>query len=293
MDLPYELHNDAWLARRAGEYVERERPKDRPFFLFVGFPDPHHPFTPCRELLELFRDAPVREPVDPEGEGMRAEVVAEACQRPAQRFAPEHAAELIRYTAAMVHGIDRAVGRMAEALERAGLAEETIIAFTSDHGDFLCDHGRLYKGTAASDALLRVPLVLRAPGAGLPACIDTPVSNVDVAPALLELAGVSVPDGLDGKGFAAGREEDRLAFAFCASGRPRTTNFTVYDARYRYTWYPRAGYEELFDHHDDPAEVRNLAGRASQKAHIGRLRAAIQEQLTRSYNPLLGRLAAY
>ncbi len=292
LDLPFDLHVSAWLAERAAAYLERERPRGRPFLLFVGFPDPHHPFTPCRELLETFAGAPVPEPLDAAGEGMRAPCVDAACQVEAGRHPPAALREARRYTAALVAGIDRAVGRILDALDRAGLREDTVVAFTSDHGDFLGDHGRLRKGTAACDALLRVPLLLRAPGSRLPARIDAPVSNVDVMPTLLAAAGAPVPAGLDGLDLATA-PRDRCAFAFAASGRAGTRNLTAFDERRRYTWYPGADYEELFDHEADPAEVRNLAGEPAHRAVAAHLRAALGAALARTHNPLLARIGPY
>ena len=100
---------------------------------------------------------------------------------------------VIRYTHAMIYQIDQAVGRILDALQANGLWEDTIVVFTSDHGDFLGDHARLRKGTVGSDALLHLPFILRAPGADLPARVDTPMSNCDVMPTLAALTGVAPP----------------------------------------------------------------------------------------------------
>jgi arylsulfatase A-like enzyme len=100
------------------------------------------------------------------------------------KFSPEERRRIIQYTYAMVYQIDRAAGRILQAIKDHDLWENTIIIFTSDHGDFLGDHGRLRKGAVGSDALLHVPFILRAPGSRLPGRVDVPMSNADVLPTL-------------------------------------------------------------------------------------------------------------
>jgi arylsulfatase A-like enzyme len=290
--LPFELHHSTWLADRAIDYLKSERPADRPFFAFVGFPDPHHPFTPSAEIVEEFLDADVHEPLDFAGRGTRAEAINRLCQRAAGSFTEEHMRTIIRYTYAMVYQIDLAVGRILQALEDAGLAENTIVAFTSDHGDFLGDHGRLYKSFGAVNSLLHVPLIIRTPGAELPERVDAPVSNCDVMPTLAALAGVPIPARLDGINLAS-RPSDHCAFAFSSNMDPESRNFTVYDDRYRLTWYPTEGYVELYDHEDDPAEVHNLAAEPAQAARVAELQERVSRQLAASYNPILGRWSAW
>jgi len=291
--LPFDLHNSAWLADRLCAYL-RERPADQPFFAFVGFPDPHHPFTPCAEILREFDGCPVQTPADPESRGL-APASRRLNQHQPGDFSTAEFETIIRYTYAMVYQIDLAVGRIMDTLDTLGLADDTIIAFTSDHGDFLGDHGILRKGFAASNALLNVPFVLRAPGCDLPGRVETPMSNTDVLPTLASLAGVTPPALQHGEDITqvirAGRSHDALAFS--SNGDPSSRNYTIYDEHYRLTWYPGQDFTELFDHQADPGECRNIAGEPDQRERVGEMKRRISERLVTCYNPIQGRVCAW
>ncbi|MBU0610914.1 MAG: sulfatase-like hydrolase/transferase, partial [Armatimonadetes bacterium] len=294
--LPFALHHSHWLAERLVGYLRGRGPGGAPFFAFVGFPDPHHPFVPCADIAPDFEGCAVQEFTDPEGAGMAGSPVLPLNQQTLEGISPEAVRQAIRYTYALVHQIDLAVGMITAALEEAGLADDTIVAFTSDHGDYLGDHAHLRKGFGASEALLHVPLLIRAPGSDLPSGVDLPVSNADVMPTLAALAGVTPPPVQHGADVSAilrdGREHH--AFAFGTNGDAASVNNTIYDERYRLTWYPGAGdFVELFDHANDPGECRNVAGEAEHRAAQERLLALLKERLASCYNPILARTAAW
>jgi len=293
--LPFELHHTHWLAQQLVEYLRSRREGEPPFFAFVGFPDPHHPFTPCREIAEAFENLEVPDPVDPEGHGMAGSPVLALNQQRLDGTSAQAVKHAVRYTHAMVHQLDLAVGMIVGALREAGLLEDTVIAFTSDHGDYLGDHGHLRKGVGASNSLLHVPLVLHAPGSGLPPQVDLPVSNCDVLPTLAALAGVAAPAGLHGRDLAevvrAGNEH--YAFAFSANGDPNSVNHTVYDAAHRLTWYPASDFVELFDHRADPGECRNVAGEPQYRDTVADLTQLLARRLSAFYNPMLARVCAW
>jgi len=290
--LPYELHNSHWLAERACAYLTTERPADQPFFLFVGFPDPHHPFTPCHDILPEFESVDVPEPTDVAGAGIDGGPAEPWCQHRLSEHTPEQVRTVLRYTAAMVHQIDRAVGQVTDCLKSTGLWDDTIVVYTSDHGDFQGDHSRLYKGFAPSRCLNQTPLVVRAPGAGLPERVALPVSNTDVLPTLAGLCGVAPPTHVDGEDVTQlVGQSDRTVFGVSSGGPRESLNYLAVDGRYRYTWYPEVDGHELFDHEEDPAEVRNVAG--ARPGVAARLRAAICERLPHWHHPILGRVGLW
>jgi arylsulfatase A-like enzyme len=293
LPIPSRLHHSWWLAERMSSYLRERKGRKEPFFAFVGFPDPHHPFVPCEDVIGEFEDIDVPEPMDTEGRGVEGSPLARLCQMTTQGLTRDDLRTVIRYTYAMIRQIDRAVGHILDALEAAGLAEETIVAFTSDHGDFLGDHGRLQKAMGASDALLRVPLILRAPGAGLPPRMTGVTSNCDVLPTLTRLAGVDVPKGLHGTDLHASSGGERTAMCFAATGRARDANYTVYDATHRMTWYPGHDFIELFDHTTDPNECCNVAERAENRQRVKDMKQAVMEALVRMHNPINGRVSAW
>ena len=295
--LPAELHNTTWLANRFSAYLDAGS-GERPFFAFIGFPDPHHPFTPSYDVVREFEGVDVQAALDADGEAAAATPLANAGTDVSTLTAEERRI-VKRYTYAMVCQIDQAVGRIIDGLKRAGVWENTIIVFTSDHGDFLCDHARLRKSINASDSLLHLPFVMRAPGAGLPSRVDTPMSNVDVLPTLAAMTGVPGPAWVHGVDMSrVVREgEDHVAanpagsLSYCSGGEPETVNTTVYDDAYRFTVYPHTGYAELYDHREDPGETRNLVDAQPERAAA--MRRIIESRLLMHRNPILGRVCAW
>ncbi|MHC4787635.1 MAG: sulfatase family protein, partial [Planctomycetota bacterium] len=286
--VPSELHNTTWLADRFCRFLEGRGADERPFFAFVGFPDPHHPFVPPRDLAEQFEGIDVPEPFDPEGEALRGHPRHEELRRQSiTHLSPEERRWIVRYTYAMVHLIDRAAGRMIQALKDRGLYEDTVLVFTSDHGDFLCDHGLLRKTGLGFDPLLHVPFVMRAPGADLPGRVALPMSNADVLPTLAGLCGVGTPGHLHGEDIVAAVRSgaDRYALAYCNGLSPARSNYTVYDSHHRMTLHSATGHVELFDHRADPGETRDLASEPSSRGAVKEMTRVIQDALLHHYAP--------
>jgi len=155
--------------RRALRWLEEERDASRPFFLFVHYMDPHEPWVAPSELLARFRTPDL--PLDGVS-GMVARYDAE-----------------IAFT-------DQQLGALFDALDRLGLARDTVVAVTADHGEGLMDHGELHHGTQLYEEQLRVPLLVRFPRR-LPAgrVVEGPVSLLDLVPTLLALLGVEPAAG--------------------------------------------------------------------------------------------------
>jgi len=188
-------------------------------------------------------------------------------------FSEEDRKNVRRYTDAMVKGIDLAVGKIVSALERSGILDETILVFTSDHGDFLCDHALLAKENICARSLVHVPLILRAPGHELPATWDKPVSNVDVLPTVMGLAGLGVPADLDGCDLHAEMREDgtHQVFAYAFHEAIEYQNMAVYDGDHKLLHYPHGDRTELYDLASDPHEMMDLAADASHAERAQRL----------------------
>ena len=171
-------------------------------------------------MVRDFESIDVPEPYDPDGAAIEGTPI-EHVGTDVSGLTREERRIIRRYTAAMIYQIDMAVGRIVEGLKQAGQWDNTIIVFTSDHGDWLCDHARLRKEQTASDMLLHVPFILRAPGSDLPARVDTPMSNTDVLPTLTALAGIAAPDWCHGANIAQVVRENRDhpgAWPYCANG---------------------------------------------------------------------------
>jgi arylsulfatase A-like enzyme len=314
--VPLEAHHSTWCGDRAVDFLDSVHQSDAPFFLWVGFPDPHHPWTPPLDLAAEFAGTGSQPSTvadaRPDSPGLRSmfgggndllSTTGTADDRTggdrAARIAPV-IARLREFTNAQIHLIDRAVGRIVEKLRAIGKYDDTVIVFTSDHGDFLGDYGLIRKSGVPHSALTRTSLIIRVPGDERSSVIERPVSNTDVLPTLLELLGVRSPDDpvgarrdeFDGVSVAGGVPDDHLALVQCFGGR-ESRSLSVMDDRYRLTWYPATGEREIYDHSVDPYELLNLAGAPDVSDDEVRLMERLREEHLRVVSPISGHLSPW
>ncbi|WP_234496519.1 sulfatase [Vibrio maritimus] len=257
--LPEELHNSMWLADEVCQHLEKLQDNDKPNFIFVGYPDPHHPFTPPESLAAEFHDIPVPD------FARREDIVGkkpDAVEQTMQNFSAEREdlEKAYRYTTASVKLIDKSIGKIVEKTKELGIYDDTIIVFTSDHGDFLGDLDMICKYDVAFNNLLHLPFVLKpATGLELPDECHHPMSNADVVPTLLSLVGVEVPTYVQGINIFGEGAENNTPMTTCYTAREENRNISLFDQNYRYTYYLDTGEEELYDHRTDKKELVNLA----------------------------------
>ncbi|MGC9349596.1 MAG: sulfatase family protein [Anaerolineae bacterium] len=303
-DFPEELTRTHRTGAAAVDYLRQADPS-RPFFLWVSFADPHVPHTAPRRFAHLY---PLEEmPVPPGALASEAEAEVrdkprrQAIKRKAQGMvgAPEEG--LRRYLAvysAMISFIDEWIGRILYTLAMRGLAEDTIVVFVSDHGDFRGEHGMVKKDLLLYDALLNVPCIIRHPGHIKPQVVDALVEQVDLYPTLMDYLRLELPKGVQGRSLRPLLEGDvdaihgavfgeicpplyRNPYAsadgfisewekyHAAEGHPLqwTAPYNVpgdyiksiRTSTRKYVWYAN-GEEELYDLEADPGETVNLAG---------------------------------
>ncbi|MGL5912231.1 MAG: sulfatase family protein, partial [Phycicoccus sp.] len=205
--VPEEAYPTTYLADRAVESLGRYAASEDPFLLVLSFPDPHHPFTPPGRYWGMYDPADVPVPASFTGEH-RGAMRHHAAAREARgehlaggpiAYAPDEAQ--LRHSMAaelgMISMLDDAIGRVLGELERLGLADDTVVVFTSDHGDMMGDHGLLFKVGCHWDGCVRVPLVIRAPGRTGVRC-GALVSSLDISATVLDLCGVLPHAGMQG-----------------------------------------------------------------------------------------------
>lgn len=268
-NLPLEAHHSTWVTERAIEFLDGVG--GQPFYLHVSFPDPHHPFTPPAPYHALFDGVTFPEPHAAPGENERKPKPYRdgMTGRPfptdgGAHFHPDLAGgayqRILAHTYGMITLIDDCVGRVLARLEALGLAGNTVVVFTSDHGDFLGDHHFLYKGQTPCRSLLHVPLIVADPGRA-PATVDAVTSNVDVMPTLLSACGLPVPEGVQGVPLPGPGEAARRGYAFeagCSKASPEYHHYTLYTQEWRISVYPNLREGELYDLRRDPYELINL-----------------------------------
>jgi arylsulfatase A-like enzyme len=197
------LHHTPWVADRAIAYL-RQRRRGGPFFLVCSFPDPHHPYCPPRPWDHMYAPDEVVPPARREGEldalppHMRVSYekgLATSGRSSPAKMSDAHRREILAHTYGMVSLIDHHVGRVLAALDEQGVAENTVVVFISDHGDLIGDHGLHNKGPYHFDGILRVPMIWRWPQHFRPQATAALASLLDLAPTILDLAGVPIPTG--------------------------------------------------------------------------------------------------
>lgn len=198
--MPTEAHYSHWAAEKAIEFLTSARAPDKPFFLWVNFFDPHHPFVAPQEYLDRYDPAQLPRPIKASASTAPKPPIFQAASREsyaghARGFVdhtPEEIQQIVAAYYAMVTLIDDEVSRILEQIKLLGLENDTVVVFTSDHGEMLGDHGVLLKGPILSEGAVRVPLIMRWPG-HLPAGErrHEPVQLMDLCPTFLEAASLA------------------------------------------------------------------------------------------------------
>ncbi len=255
---------------------------ERPFFLFISYLEPHHQndwaaFVPPDEYVGRYKN-----PYVP----------------PDLRARPGDWQESLPGYYGAIKRLDDCLGRLLDALSRQGLADTTLVAFTSDHGCHFCTRNSEYK-RSCHDACVRIPLVLRGPGLAAARVVPEPVSLVDVPATLLSAAGLPVPAAMHGRDAMAlvrrdGADWDDEVFIQISEylvGRALRTSRWKYSvsAPDKHGWQDSASdhYVEhhLYDLHADPWEQVNLVGRREYDPVRADLKARLGKQMVRAGEP--------
>ena len=280
---------DGYTAAAAVRRLHELKTKDQPFFLAVGFLKPHLPFVAPKKYWDLYDPDKIPLPAIehlPEGApafaGHDNGELHSYANIPKDNPIPTDLAKTLRHGYyACVSYTDAQVGRLLDALDREGLADNTIVVFWGDHGWQLGDHGLWHKHTNFELAT-RAPLLIKVPKqktAGQKC--EAVVEFVDIYPTLADLCGLSIPAGLDGTSLKpllanSSSSLNKVAISQYPRGGRQTGNrplmgYSVRDERWRLTvWRDRKNQEtvatELYDEKNDPAETVNLAAKSENKA---------------------------
>ncbi len=266
--LPAELHQTTWCADRAIEFLKEER--DGPWLFSLNCFDPHPPFDPPHKYVQRFDVESLPGPYFRESDLEAQERLGGVHFQSKPTHPDEFNGKLhqAKYWA-QIELIDENVGRMLSALEETGQRGNTMVIFTSDHGDMTGDHGLRAKGCRFYEGLVRVPLIVSWPRSfrqGLRS--DALVELTDIAPTLLEATGMPVPETMHGKSLLpiltgdadAGehREFVRSEFYRTLAKEPQSFGTMIRTRRHKLVNYHGDGVGELFDMEKDPGEFSNL-----------------------------------
>jgi arylsulfatase A-like enzyme len=299
--IPEELYPTAYIADKSCEWLDRHAAgsRDKPFFLMASFPDPHHPFTAPGRYWSMYRPQDMalppsfrpgnRAPARPVAwaSAQRDSGHADTAGQTAFAVSEREAREAMALSCGMIAMIDDAIGAVLGRLAASGLADDTIVIFTTDHGDFLGDHGLILKGPAHYEGITHVPFIWAEPGARPARRTDVLAGTLDIASTILDRAKVEPYNGIQGvsllpilegtraiiarDSMVVEDDQQRAVFGLPPGSRMRT----LVTQRWRMTIAHGDPHGELYDLQNDPHEMDNLFEDA---AHRG-VRAELMEKL--------------
>lgn len=255
-----------------------EQFKGKPFFLAVGFFRPHTPYVAPQKYFDLVPTSELTLPeLSPDDKTRTPSAAYASAKKEQETMDDAQRKEAIQAYRASIAFMDAQVGRVVDTLQKLGLAENTVIVFTSDHGYHMYQHG-LWQKMSLFENSARVPLVIVDPSAKAKGKATTAlVELVDLYPTLAELCGLKSPDYLDGKSLAPVLSDPAqtvkdAAFTQCRQG------YSIRTAKWRFTsWNGGKQGEQLFDLETDPRETTNLAAHPTHEKLVAELRARLKE----------------
>ena len=274
-DQPESSHSDFFTGNKAVNWLT-EYNEDKPFFLEIGFPGPHPPYDPTPEYLALYDDVDIplqpvtQEDLDDQPQALKAlrqhnsEIDHDSI---VHQLEPSEESRLRqrKHYLANVTMIDHAVGKIVECLKNNQLDENTIIIFTSDHGDCLTDHGHSQKWTMF-EQITRVPLIISGTGIQAGAKINKLVQWMDIGPTILDLAGCESPS-MEAESMLPALKGDESwkgrSYLFCEQvGDMVLTDAKfmtmIRDKKWKLIHFLDSEEGQLYNLMDDPMEMKNL-----------------------------------
>jgi len=283
---PETMTSTWWTAEKSAEFIRERRDPTRPFFLWTSFSKPHPPFDPPEPYYSMYRQSNI--PAAVRGDWLEGERCPESFKRSQQQqsfdlLSPEKIREARSAYYGLITQIDHNIGRILEALheDMVELFDNTLIMFTSDHGDYLGDHGAGGK-KFFHEASAHLPMMLCLPkcweNKGWGRRVSTPVTLADIMPSLLHAAGenndktakcMSLID------LARGTEKDRRDFVVGVGPAGNQKNGMVTNGKWKYIWWSEGGIEQLFNLEEDRLECHDLSTDKSYKKILDDMRGIL------------------
>src|SRR6185312_8851453 len=298
----------AWCAEVANEFMRKQKGAT-PWLMSVNIFQPHHPFFPTEEYLSHYDPAKMPNPAYKEGELEHKTPFQQLDHTGAYggtalsftKTSPEDHRAMTAAYYAMIEQVDTEVGHMLQTLDETGQTDNTIVIFMSDHGEMLGDHGIYLKGPYFYDCLTRVPLIVRWPGkykAGLK--VDAMVELIDIAPTLVEAAGIPIPSGMQGRSLrplltgetSEGRDSVYTEFYDAnALYAPPPMAASVRTRMHKVSFYGNLQTGELYDLEKDPGEVHNLWNSSQHKDVQAEMMQRLVTRMIGTIDPLPERVS--
>ncbi|HEY1787980.1 MAG TPA: sulfatase-like hydrolase/transferase, partial [Verrucomicrobiae bacterium] len=263
---------DGVVARLGADILDKYRPMDKPLFLAVGFRRPHDPYAAPQKYFDLYPVDQITLPEEPDLSQQHIPRAALTYDPAKLEIPPQKRREGIAAKYASISFTDAQLGLLLDVMDRNNLWDNTVVVLTADHGYHLGEHGGMWHKISNFDESARVPLIIAAPGMKANARCSRVVESVDLYPTLAQLAGLSLPAGLQGTSLVPLLQNPLQAWdrpAFTQIQRP-STYLGQHDGKYmgrsirteqwRYTeWDEGKKGVQLYDLAKDPKEYVNLA----------------------------------
>lgn len=293
--VPAEHHVEHFLGQQAAGFVRQQAATKRPFGCVLSFYGPHLPVSPPQPWdtkygLDL-ADLPANHRDLLQGKPLRQQRNSRCYRLP--EWTDEQFRDYIRRYWGYVDFIETCAQQVLTSLDEAGQTNDTILLWTTDHGDMCSGHGMIYKlGSCGYEELLNVPFLLQYPGVVKPnAASDALTASVDVVPTLLDLMGLSTKQPLDGRSFAPvlRGETDHHRDYTVANWMEQGLVVKTHDHKLVFNHTPR-DLDEVYDLKADPGELHNLAESAAGKPAKEELFGLLDTWLTETKHPYAGRI---
>jgi arylsulfatase A-like enzyme len=293
--LPERLHPTNWTGDTTVNFLNGWD-NLQPFFLKVSFIRPHSPYDPPARFMKMYEDAALPQARVGEWAAKYAPPSSDRTDIWHGQLSPEQIRRSRQGYYGSVSHVDEQVGRILEALEKRGLLDETLILFTSDHGDMTGDHN-LWRKSYAYESSSHIPMLMRWPtgliSAKRGAAMSQPVELRDVLPTFLDAAGTEPSRPIDGRSLlslvrnngAGWREHIDLEHNICYSPDNHWNALT--DGHWKFIFHALNGEEQLFNLDKDPHELQDLAGDANQGPELRRWRQRLVEHFAERGEPFV------
>jgi arylsulfatase A-like enzyme len=281
--LPLEHYVDYWIAQNTIEFLRL--PPAHPFFVWCGFCGPHGPLDPPEPYARMYppEDAPLPATLQ---DSMEAKPAFHRKRGGLRNQDPNILRRVVAFYAALCTLLDAQVGRIMDVLTEQGLWENTLVVYTSDHGEMLGDFGMFGKAIFY-EPVMRVPLIVAHPRAASNGrALDGLVEQIDLAPTFMEYAGLPPLPQMEGasllpilRGESGGKPAVLCEYV---SNDQRQRGKCVRTERYKYVFWGNAEMEEFYDLAEDPSERRNLVSNPRYQPEVEHHRRLLLEILTNS-----------
>lgn len=279
------LHPTNWVADKSIRFL-KTRDRTRPFFLMSSFVRPHQPLDPPKAYFDMYKDKDLRSPASGDwdcqnGNGLAGRIsdsIYGCCDAAMRKDA------MAGYYAAITH-VDHQLGRILTALKEDGSYDNTIILFTSDHGEMLFDHS-LWRKVFPYEGSIHIPFLLHI-GKNIADIVPHTVNGItelrDVMPTLLDLCNLPIPETVDGSSLKRCILQEAEAVRSYLHGEhsfhDKLSNHYIVTEQDKFIWYSETGEEQYFDLRQDPQETHNAIQDVEYQTRIAQLRDILIQKL--------------